>query len=159
MKCESAATGSLPRRARRSFGPSCATTPMATSTLPSTPTFLFLPTAFSPSMFLPPLCSPLSPALAELCLINHFLLVPQWRDVTALGLTYAGPPKGQFTFTLEPRKPVPHAALRRVHILTLVVPTQHMYGTRQSLSHHSRVTDSLHHAPGICWRSKSRSTS
>jgi hypothetical protein len=51
----------------------------------------------------------------------------QWRDVTALGLSYAAPPKSQFTLTLEPRSPLPHPTLRRVHVVTLVVPSPHMY--------------------------------
>lgn len=54
--------------------------------------------------------------------------------MTALGLSYAAPPKSEFTLTLEPRKPLPHPTLRRVHILTLIVPSLHMYLT----VHHHR---------------------
>ncbi|ELR16628.1 uncharacterized protein ACA1_088730 [Acanthamoeba castellanii str. Neff] len=54
------------------------------------------------------------------------LLSFNWRDVTALGLSYAAPPKSEFTLTLEPRNPLPHPTLRRVHILTLIVPSLHM---------------------------------
>lgn len=54
--------------------------------------------------------------------------------MTALGLSYAAPPKSEFTLTLEPRNPLPHPTLRRVHILTLIVPSLHMYLT----VHHKR---------------------